>query len=474
MKHLTRDFLLIALFITKIGFSQQPTIDSYKPVIEKVITYFNDKDYTSFYNLLSTEFKDVVTSMQIEQFLKSTQTQCGNFKNTFLISDINGLKKYKAEFENNSLEMYLACNNAFQISGLRFKPYKEPVLEKKIFQSDNKKLTLLDLKVDSIVTEYMQNPINAGLSVGIIQNGVTIFYHYGETNKESKKTPNNATIYEIGSISKTFTGLLLAKAIEDKKIKLDDDIRKYLPALCNKLGYNNTPITINHLVTHTSRIPRVPENLEQQLSYDSLNPYKNYTKELVYQYLSTLQLDTIPGVIQEYSNTGMALLGIILEKVYNQSYESLIATYITIPLKMNNTLLNVLKLQKINFATGYDSKGLETPHWDLNDFAGAGGIKSTISDMTLFLNENLNETISYVRKSHTTLFKNTNKQATAFAWHKEPTKNGNTMIWHNGGTAGFTSFIGIIPNKKCGIVVLSNSGNGVDEIALDILRYVQY
>jgi len=115
---------------------------------------------------------------------------------------------------------------------------------------------------------------------------------------------------------------------------LDDDIRKYLPSQCSKLEYKGIPITIKNLVTHTSRIPRIPENIDKQPNFDELNPYKNYDKKMVYDYLSNLKLDTLPGVKFDYSNTGTALLGIILENVYKQSYGELLNKFITTPLSM--------------------------------------------------------------------------------------------------------------------------------------------
>ncbi len=456
------------------SFSQSTKPDVYQVVLDKIKSTYNTKDYKGFYDLLSPNFKSQQSESDIKTFLKdNVYTYYGNIESVSFIKEVDGFNHYKTILEKGNLEMLLACNEKNEIAGFTFLPMAaKPMTLKNKFTSDNKKQTKLDLKIDSIVTQFMSNPVNAGLSIGIIQDNNITYYHYGENNKESKQMPDNFTIYEIGSISKTFTGLLLANAIIDKKINLDEDIRKYLPKECAELNYHGTPITIKHLVTHTSRIPRIPENIERQPGYNELNPYKNYDKKMVYSYLSTLKLDTIPGIIYDYSNTGVALLGMILETVCQQSYEELLEKYITTPLNMKHTFVNVPSPELINFAQGYNGKGKKTPHWDLGDQVGAGGIKSTIADMCLYLNENINESSITLKLAHDLQFKSSN-ESVALAWTVQATKKGNTLLWHNGGTYGFASFCGFIKDKKIGVVVLSNSGNSVDQISIDILRYLQ-
>jgi CubicO group peptidase (beta-lactamase class C family) len=465
--------LILAMFCSQITFSQ--TTASYNSVIEKIKSTYNSKDYKGFYNLLSADFKVQQSEKDIELFLKdNVNAYYGSILLiTFLKDDKVGFKHYKTSCEKGILEMLVACNQNNEVVGFTFLPYEEKdINDKKLYLSDNKKQSKLDLKVDSIVGEFMSNPINAGLSIGIIDNGQAYYYNYGETKKESKQLPSNNTIYEIGSVSKTFTGLLLANAIIDEKVNLDDDIRIFLPSQCSKLEYKGNSIKIKHLVTHTSRIPRVPKNLDKQPNFDELNPYKNYDKKMVYEYLSKLKLDTLPGVKMDYSNTGMALLGIILENVYKQSYKELLKKYITSSYEMKSTFVNVPTNYLEKFAIGYNDKGKETSHWDLGDQVGAGGIKSTIEDMTLYLKENIIESSKVIQNAHQVQFEN-GKEKVGFSWFIQLTKAGNTLVWHNGGTYGFTSFCGFVKEKKCGVVVLANSGTGVDGIARDILKHLQ-
>ena len=139
---------------------------------------------------------------------------------------------------------------------------------------------------------------------------------------------------------------------------------------------------------------------------------------------------------------------------------------------MKATYINVPTDQLTNFAKGYNQQGQETPYWDLGDQVGAGGIKSTIDDMIIYLKENSSEASIESKMTHDIQFKNS-KEAIGLAWFVQKTNSGNTLVWHNGGTYGFTSFCGFVKEKKCGVVVLSNSGTGVDEIAINILRYLQ-
>ncbi|MES2512999.1 MAG: serine hydrolase domain-containing protein, partial [Bacteroidota bacterium] len=193
---------------------------------------------------------------------------------------------------------------------------------------------------------------------------------------------------------------------------------------------------------------------------------------MIYDYLGTLKLDTVPGITLDYSNTGMALLGIIMENVYKQPLEVLYSQYITTPMNMKHTFVTVPKQDLPNFAPGYNEKGTETPHWDLGDQVAAGGLRSTISDMALYLKSNIEEQSSVIRASHEVQFEK-DKRSIAYAWFLQPTRTGNTLIWHNGGTYGFSSFCGFVKEKKAGVVLLSNSGIGVDELAIGLLRFLQ-
>lgn len=339
------------------------------------------------------------------------------------------------------------------------------------YLTDNKKTTELDSAIDKIVVDFMKSPQNCGLSIGIIKDSATFFYNYGETKRNNKQLPTKNSIFEIGSISKTFCGIILAYAVVEGKIKLEDDIRNYLPGKYIDLEMNTNYIQIKHLANHTSGLPRLPDNLKDQPDFNILNPYKNYTKSMAFEFLQTVKLAHEPGDVCEYSNFGMALLGMILEKVYGKSFEEIIKEKICLPNNMNSTLVNLNQEQLKLLTDGHNAAGVSTPHWDLGSLVAAGGIRSTTGDMINYMKYNINELDAAVKLSHRSTYSNGSK--VALAWHIIKTKLGNELVWHNGATFGYSSFCGFIKEKKCALVVLSNSSTNVDQIGISIFKILQ-
>ncbi len=344
-------------------------------------------------------------------------------------------------------------------------------LKRRVYSTDNPKRSTLDKLVDTTLLSYMQSPQNCGMSIGIMKDGLKYFYNYGEVKRDSKKRPDNSTVYELGAISTTFCGLLLAAAIQDGKLKVEDDIRKYLPVKYPELIYYKSPIRIKHLVNHTSGLPAVPENMGLQTNYDSLNPYKHYTREQLFEYLKVVKLKQEPGSVCNYSNLGMALLGMILEGIYAKSFEELVKEKICVPLKMEHTFVNPTYIQKDFVAQGYNEEGESTPAWDLGVFDAAGGMRSSAEDLLCYLDYQLSEKDAAVKMSHQPSF--IGRESLGFAWFIKRTKSGNTLYWHNGATFGFRSFCGFIKEKNCSVIVLSNSAMDVDFVGITLLNYLQ-
>ncbi|MXN92632.1 serine hydrolase [Flavobacterium sp. Sd200] len=461
---------LFLVLVTVLSAKAQDTT-TYKTVLEKITTGFNSGDYTGIYNLLSAEFKAQVPQQSFTGFLGS-QAALGKITATDYIESKDGFRVYKTTFENGVMSLLLACNDKAEISGLALRPYVAKAMRTTPVATDNKKTTPLDKEVDKAVTEFFDDLNNVGAVVAVVKDGATFYYHYGETKKNSGTMPANTTIFEIGSISKTFTGILLAQAVLDKKLSLDDDIRKYLPAECKGLELDGKPVLIKHLANHTSGLPRLTDDYTTTADYNEQDPYKHYTAAMYYNYLARVKLESVPGTKQEYSNTGVAVLGIILEKIYGKSYEQLLATYITNPLKMNSTFVTVPAKHETNFASGY-ADGDEAPHWNLAQTSAAGGIRSNITDMVLYLKANMAEATPAMALSHKETF-NDGSDAIGLGWFLYPVK-GDSLIWHNGGTGGFTSYTGYLKDKKVGVVVLTNSSSqgGPDRIGTAILRHLQ-
>ena len=202
---------------------------------------------------------------------------------------------------------------------------------KQAIPTDNKLKSQIDTVVQKAAMPFIGDTSKVGLSIGIYKNGKVYSYNYGTTQRENPKLPTNKTVYEIGSISKTFTGTLLAQAVKDKKVKIDDDIRKYLDGSYPNLEYQGKPIKLSHLVSHISGLPFfLPDNpnLFQNANFDTL-PFtiskiqQNYSKQKFFADLHNVKLDTVPGYNFHYSNVGAQLLKYILERVYNMTYDKL-------------------------------------------------------------------------------------------------------------------------------------------------------
>lgn len=470
MKLFLKVFLIVFPIVVNAQLAGKTVHDNNTDSIKK---YYNLKQFNFIYNLLSPEVKKATSESVFNgYFLTHYFLKTGQLLRTDYIDKDNNFFYYLSFFEKDTMKLTLSVNPNNAIEEIEFKPIRlRPIFKNLNFKKDNRLLNPLDSLVDNTVKDFMQNGQNCGLSIGIIVNGETFFYNYGETKKGTGELPTSKTIYEIGSITTTFCGNLLAIAVNEAKINLEDDIRKFLPGGFKNLELNKQPILIKHLANHTSGLPHLPSNFNFQKEYDISNPYKTYSKEMIYGYLKTVMLSKEPGKVCEYSNLGIALLGIILEEVYKKPFEELVVEKICRPNKMQDTRINLSLTQLNNFAEGYDENGEYANHWDFAGFYAAGAIRSTTSDMISFINYNLKEADDATKLAHLTTFKD--GENIALAWHKMQRKNSKELIWHNGATGGFTGFCGFVKEKNFGFVVLSNSSSRVDFIGLAIYNFLQ-
>lgn len=356
---------------------------------------------------------------------------------------------------------------------------------KHVIPTDNKLKSQIDFVVQNHAMPFMKDSSKVGLSIGIYRNNKMYYYNYGTTDKNKTKLPTNKTVYEIGSISKTFTGTLLAQAVIEKKVKIDDDIRKYLDGDFPNLEYQGHPIKLNHLVSHISGLPFfLPESpdLFKNANFDTL-PFtiskiqNNYSKQKFFDDLHNVHLDTIPGYKFRYSNASAQLLKYILEKVYNTTYDALLKKHIAEPLKMKNTTSIFLNNSKGLLVKGYSQKGNIMPY-NPQILDAAGGIFSTTADMLQYLKFHLNESNDVVALSHKPTKGDINDYAIGLNWQERVTSEKNKKIWQSGGTFGFSSYCVIYPELDIAIVLLTNESdpnaqNGLEEISDKIFQKIK-
>jgi serine-type D-Ala-D-Ala carboxypeptidase/endopeptidase len=277
------------------------------------------------------------------------------------------------------------------------------------------------------------------------------------------------SIFEIGSITKTFTGILLADRVIRGESTLNDPLQNYLPEGITAPTRSGTLITLAHLSNHTSGLPYMPGNLKPS---NPANPFADYSEQLLYDFLKSYVLPRDIGSKYEYSNYAAGLLGHVLAVKSKMSYEQLMIAKIAEPLKLENTRITLTPAMKKNLATGYVGE-VETGIWDLTALAGAGAIRSSGVDMIRYVSANMGlfKTSLYpaIQLSHQNSRVEGAVPKVGLGWHIIPIGN-KEIIWHNGGTGGYRTFIGFIKGENKGVVVLSNSNQSIDDIGFHLLN----
>jgi CubicO group peptidase (beta-lactamase class C family) len=278
-------------------------------------------------------------------------------------------------------------------------------------------------------------------------------------------------LYEIGSITKVFTSLLLADAVQRGEVALTDPVAKFLPPTVSVPSRNGRTITLQDLASHTSGLPRLPGNMTPK---DPANPYADYTVDQLYAFLSSATLSRDIGAQYEYSNLGGGLLGHALARRAQTDYESLVRARITGPLAMTSTAIALSPDLKSRLATGHNQALRPVATWDLPTLAGAGALRSDANDLLRFLAAAIGDTPSPLQPAFAAMTKprwptGAPEREVALGWHVF-TANGREIIWHNGGTAGYRTFIGYDPKVRTGVVVLSNAGTPMGQD--DLGRYL--
>jgi serine-type D-Ala-D-Ala carboxypeptidase/endopeptidase len=313
-----------------------------------------------------------------------------------------------------------------------------------------------DLKsqIDPLAKQLIEEEKAVGFVVGIFADGKEQVFAYGKTEKGSEKVPDNKTVFEIGSVTKTFTGILLAEAIQAGQMKLDDLVQKHLPEKVTMPEFEKQPITLEHLVTHTSGFASLPDNFKPA---DLGNPYADYKVDQLYAFLNGHKPPRAPGKY-EYCNVGMGLLGHLLALDAKKSYEQLVVDEICNPLKMSDTRITLSEDQKKRLAPGYNAELKPEKNWDIPTLAGAGALRSTVDDMLKYVKANLTKEDTPLSKamqlSHEKRHTMPDGLAIALGWH---IARDNMTVWHNGMTGGYSSWVSIVPSYNVGVVVLANT-----------------
>jgi D-alanyl-D-alanine-carboxypeptidase/D-alanyl-D-alanine-endopeptidase len=306
-----------------------------------------------------------------------------------------------------------------------------------------------------------------GIVVGTIAPDERAVVPYGTMTKGGSETVNGDTLFEIGSITKVFTSLILADMVVHNEVKLDTPVAQLLPPTVKVPSRNGKQITLLDLAMHVSGLPRMPIGYKPE---DMENPFIGFDTQQLYGFLSGYKLTRDPGEQYEYSNLGVGLLAYALARKAGMTLGELLRVRILHPLGMTSTGIVLSPDQKRRLATGYDGALSPAQNWDFDALAGAGGLRSTANDLLKFLAANLEPgstplgpAVRLMRTvQHST---DSPDMEIMMGWHVW-NRYGVRIIWHNGVTGGYWSFIGFDPVKKVGAVVLSNTRFDNDAIGL--------
>jgi CubicO group peptidase (beta-lactamase class C family) len=306
--------------------------------------------------------------------------------------------------------------------------------------------------------------LGTGVTIGVVRNGVARVFAWGAARADS--------IFEIGSITKTFTGLLLAQMIEQKRVTLDEPVRALLPPGTVAKPAGGAEITLLDLVTQHSGLPRLPDNM---MPADRRNPYADYRALSLYQFLGKHGVEKPANAGFLYSNLGVGMLGQALADRAGTTYPRLLAEEVTVPLRLEDTVVSLAPQQEARFIAGHAVDGRAARGWDFDALAGAGALHSTAADMLAYLEAQLHpgQWPAGGRGAAATLaaalalsqvLRADAEQGTriAFAWFYQEKRH---EYWHNGGTGGYSSYAFFNPQGNYAGIVLLNRGPGPGELA---------
>lgn len=466
--------LFLLMLTSGITFAQSHQQYKTDSVFVQVKKFFNAKLADSIYAITGPNFRHAVSEGQFRHLMEQQLFPLNDIKGSTVISFVNNkVSTYKLVFQSVTLQLLMSLDAGNQIELFLFQPYKDVTADKTtLIPTSNKLLNTMDKQVDSVAHAYIQKANTVGLSIGILKDGQISTYNYGETARGNNQLPTANTLFEIGSITKTFTATLLAYYANEGKVKLTDPITKYLPDSV-KTNTALNAVTLLTLSNHTSGLARIPENLQFD-SASAANPYKNYNKKLLYAYLKTCKLNSTPGEQYAYSNLGVGLLGTILSQVSSKTFDQMVQEVTCNPLAMKNTVQHLSALQLAHFTKVYSQYGDATVAWDFDALAACGALHSTINDLLIYAKANMNAGTDKLSKAFDLTHQITySKDAKiALGWHIILV-DGVEYVFHNGGTYGSSSFLAFNADKKLAVVVLSNAAESTDAVGTGIIRKLQ-
>jgi CubicO group peptidase (beta-lactamase class C family) len=329
--------------------------------------------------------------------------------------------------------------------------------------------------VDFLAERAMRSGRRIGLVVGCLTGDEQRMVGYGRLRRDAQDSPDGGTVFEIGSITKVFTGLLLADLAEQGIVGLDDPLASYLPASVRVPAFGDRQLTLGDLASHAGGLRRDPKGTLGRWLGDRRNPYAALSVEELYAGLARTRLRRRPGERVKYSNLGAGLLGQALARAAGQSYEEVVRARICVPLGMRDTMVTLTGEQTARLATGHTRRGRPVAPFQLPALIGAGALRSTATDMLCLLRANLDPAqtslASQIERTQLPRLRAAKRLEVGLGWLiAHPPGAAGPVLWHNGGTSGFRSFAAVDREAGTAVVALSNTARSVDRLGLRLLK----
>ena len=324
-----------------------------------------------------------------------------------------------------------------------------------------------------------------GMVIGVKYQDSVFYYGYGTTSKEVDNVPNENTIFEIGGLTKSFTASLVSLLVNEGQMQYEQTLNTYLPSeLQNE---ELAKLTIDQLVTHTSKLPRMPMEFGVKELEDN-NPYAHYTKQDLMEFYK----EYIPIEMKKkkrkkkknkdnyaYSHLNYALLESAIEVSQRQKFEKILAEKILNPIGLNDTRVELSEEQKDRLAIGYTTSGKSTPPWKFKSFQASEGLKSTAKDLIKFAeihmgNDNSKLTTAFVQTHLGQKETGLNKRVkSSRGWHVITTnKKHDDIVAHTGNTNGYRAYLAFVKESNTAVVILTNSEHNLHNLGYLILSMI--
>jgi len=315
-----------------------------------------------------------------------------------------------------------------------------------------------------------------GVVAGLVRDGVYESWGFGSVAAGASRVPDALTVFEVGSITKVFTATLLAWLAEQGALSLDEPIRPLLEPHVKLKDWQGREVTLLHLATHTSTLPRASRRMMALALRNPSNPYAEYQLEDLHADLAEFEPGPELGRAFEYSTLGFGLLGHLLTQIAAEPFEQLLSRRVCQPLDLSDTVITLNDEQRARLAQGYFF-GRPASLWDMPVLAGAGALRSTAADMLRVLECSLGlestELDASLRATQEPRVRASDTLGIGLAWHRTPLDPGGPdAVWHRGETAGMRGFVGFVRERGLGLVLLANASAGVDELGLELLERV--